>query len=93
MKTTTHFTEIVKGIIADAYDARNIGEWHALFNWYDETNSDKVAHDTFADILNTRVIEAMTEIYKEIEKEIRDANEQARWETRYWHERDYGGRL
>ena len=33
MKTTTHFTEIIKGIIADAYDARNIGEWHALFNW------------------------------------------------------------
>jgi len=35
----------------------------------------------------------MAEIYKEIEKEIRDADEQARWETRYWHERDYGGRL
>ena len=93
MKTTTHFREIVKGIIADAYDALNIVEWHALSNWYDETNSDKVAHDTFADILNTRVIEAMAEIYKEIEKEIRDADEQARWETRYWHERDYGGRL
>jgi len=46
MKTTTHFTEMVKGIIADAYDARNIGEWHALFNWYDETKSDKVAHDS-----------------------------------------------
>ena len=31
--------------------------------------------------------------WPEIEKEIRDADEQARWETRYWHERDYGGRL
>jgi hypothetical protein len=93
METTTNFTEMVRGIIADAYDAQNIGEWQALFNWYDETNSDKAPHDTFADILNTRVIEAMTKIYKEIEKETRDADEQARWETRYWHERDYGGRL
>ena len=93
METTTNFTEMVRNIIADAYDAQNIGEWQALFNWYDETNNDKAPHDTFADILNTRVIEAMTKIYKEIEKEIRDADEQARWETRYWHERDYGGRL
>ena len=93
METTTNFTEMVRNIIADAYDAQNIGEWQALFNWYDETNRDKAPHDTFADILNTRVIEAMTKIYKEIEKEIRDADEQARWETRYWHERDYGGRL
>ena len=70
MKTTAYFTEMVKGIIADAYDARNIGEWHALFNWYDETKSDKVAHDTFADILSTNLVEAMAEIYNEIEKEI-----------------------
>ena len=93
MEITTNFTKMVRNIIADAYDAQNIGEWQALFNWYDETNSDKAPHDTFADILNTRVIEAMTKIYKEIEKEIRDAVEMARWETRYWHERDYGGRL
>ena len=93
MEITTNFTKMVRNIIADAYDAQNIGEWQALFNWYDETNSDKAPHDTFADILNTRVIEAMTKIYKEIEKEIRDADEMARWETRYWHERDYGGRL
>lgn len=95
MKTTLNpnFIQSVRQIIADAYDANNIGEWEALFNWYDETKNNKVAHDTFADILTTRVVEAMTEIYKEIEKEIRDANEQARWETRYWHERDYNGRL
>jgi hypothetical protein len=39
------------------------------------------------------VVGAMRKIYAQIGREMRDAEEQARWETRYWHERDYGGRL
>jgi hypothetical protein len=72
MKTTANpnFTQRVRQIIADAYDARDIGEWQALLNWYNEAPNE-IPHDSFADILNTRVIEAMAEIYNEIEKEIR----------------------
>ena len=72
MKTTANpnFTQVVRQIIADAYGARDIGEWQALLNWYNEAPNE-IAHDSFADILNTRVIEAMAEIYNEIEKEIR----------------------
>ena len=72
MKTTANpnFTQRVRQIIADAYGARDIGEWQALLNWYNEAPNE-IAHDSFADILNTRAIEAMAEIYNEIEKEIR----------------------
>lgn len=98
METTTNFTEVIKQLIADEYDARNIGEWQALINWFSEVQEAQnvgiglKGHYSVAEI-KSLIVEAMTEIYKEIEKEIRDADEQARWETRYWHERDYNGRL
>lgn len=98
METTTNFTEVIKQLIADEYDARNIGEWQALINWFSEVQEAKNVgiglrgHYSVAEI-KSLIVEAMTEVYEMVEKEIRDADEQARWETRYWHERDYGGRL
>jgi hypothetical protein len=98
METTTNFTEVIKQLIADEYDARNIGEWQALFNWYDEVREAQnvgiglKGHYTVADI-KSLVIGAMTEIFKELETEIADAENQAQWENRYYNERDYGGRL
>lgn len=98
METTTNFTEVIKQLIADEYDARNIGEWQALINWFSEVQEAKnvgiglKGHYSVAEI-KSLIVEAMTEVYEMVEKEIRDADEQARWETRYWHERDYGGRL
>lgn len=98
METTTNFTEVIKQLIADEYDARNIGEWQALINWFSEVQEAKNVgigirnHYSVADI-KSLVVDALTEIYETVETEIRDADEQARWETRYWHERDYGGRL
>lgn len=98
METTTNFTEVIKQLIADEYDARNIGEWQALFNWYDEVREAQnvgiglKGHYTVADI-KSLVIGAMTEIFKELETEISDAENQAQWENRYYNERDYGGRL
>jgi hypothetical protein len=98
METTTNFTEVIKQLIADEYDARNIGEWQALFNWYDEVREAQnvgiglKGHHTVADI-KSLVIGAMTEIFEELETEIADAEKQAQWENRYYNERDYGGRL
>jgi hypothetical protein len=98
MNTTTNFTEVIKQLIADEYDANNIGEWQALINWFSEVQeAENVGiglrnHYSVAEI-KSLIVGAMTEIYEMVEKEIRDADEQARWETRYWHERDYGGRL
>ena len=98
MKTTTNFTEVIKQLIGDEYDARNIGEWQALFNWYDEVREAQNVgiglggHYTVAEI-KSLVIEAMTEIFEELETEIADAEKQAQWENRYYNERDYGGRL
>lgn len=98
METTTNFTEVIKQLIADEYDARNIGEWQALFNWYDEVREAQnvgiglKGHYTVADI-KSLVVLAMTEIFEELETEIADAEKQAQWENRYYNERDYGGRL
>ena len=98
METTTNFTEVIKQLIADEYDARNIGEWQALFNWYDEVREAQnvgiglKGHHTVADI-KSLVIGAMTEIFEELETEIADAEKQAQWENRYYNERDSGGRL
>ena len=78
METTTNFTEVIKQLIADEYDARNIGEWQALFNWYDEVREARNVgigiknHYTVADI-HSLVIEAMKEIFEELETEISDA--------------------
>jgi hypothetical protein len=98
METTTNFTEVIKQLIADEYDARNIGEWQALFNWYDEVREAQNVgigiknHGTVADI-HSLVIGAMKKIFEELETEISDAEKQAQWENRYYNERDYGGRL
>lgn len=45
--------------------------------------------DNLADIL----AEVEKEMRKRIHREYKEAAEQASWETRYYHERDYGGRL
>ena len=39
------------------------------------------------------IVSAMEQVHTDIERETNQAIEQAQWETRYYHERDYGGRL
>jgi hypothetical protein len=98
METTTNFTEVIKQLIADEYDARNIGEWQALFNWYDEVREAQnggigIRNHYIVDDVKSLVIKAMKEIFEELETEVSDAENQAQWENRYYNERDYGGRL
>lgn len=97
MKITTDITDMVRDLIAQEYGAEEVGEWEAIANWYSEVRRDKDEcelkdHYSTAEIKEI-IVMAMSKIYAQVEREIKEADEQARWETRYWHERDYGGRL
>jgi hypothetical protein len=75
--------------------------WHDLYDWYDEVRDLDIAdHYIIAELkelgvgyTNDELITALNDIKVAIERDIREAEKQDRWETRYWHERDYGGRL
>jgi hypothetical protein len=75
--------------------------WHDLYDWYDEVRDLDIAdHYTIAELkelgvgyTNDELITALNDIKVAIERDIREAEKQDRWETRYWSERDYGGRL
>jgi len=75
--------------------------WNSIYDWYDEVRDLDIAdHYTIAELkelgvgyTNDELITALNDIKVAIERDIREAEKQDRWETRYWHERDYGGRL
>ena len=95
METTTDITNMVRDIIAQVYGADELGEWEAIANWYGEVSDDECdlsEHHSKAEVMEI-IVTAMNKVYAQVEREIKEAEEQARWETRYWHERDYGGRL
>lgn len=75
--------------------------WDSLYDWYGEVRDmDITDHYTIRELkelgvgyTNDELITALNDIKVAIERDIREAEEQDRWETRYWTERDYGGRL
>jgi len=75
--------------------------WDNLYDWYDEVRDlDISKHYTLAELravgvkyADEDIIVALNDIRNAVERDIREAEKQDRWETRYWHERDYGGRL
>ena len=80
-----------------AANANEIGDWEALTDWYSEMNRDLgdiafAEHYSVAGIMEI-IVSAMERVHTDIERETNQAIEQAQWETRYYHERDYGGRL
>lgn len=94
---TREIVAMVRDIIAAQYGGDEIGDWEALTNWYAEvTRDDDVVsfkqHYSIGEVTNL-VVAAMRQVYNDIERETNEALEQDRWETRYYHERDYGGRL
>jgi hypothetical protein len=94
---TREIVAMVRDIIADEYNADEIGDWEALTNWYSEMNRDLgdiafAEHYSVAEVMAI-VVSAMEQIHTDIERETNQAIEQAQWETRYYNERDYGGRL
>ena len=93
---TREIVAMVRDIIAVQYGGDEIGDWEALTNWYAEVTRDNdVAfeqHYSVAEIVEV-IVSAMRQVHKDIERETNEALEQDRWETRYYHERDYGGRL
>jgi hypothetical protein len=54
---------------------------------------DELDSDTDLNELYEIMRMATDEIRRRMERELKEALEQDRWETRYWHDRDYGGRL
>lgn len=94
---TREIVAMVRDIIAAQYCADEIGDWEALTNWSSEMDRDldDVAfeqHYSVAEVMDV-VVSAMRQVHADIERETNEALEQSRWETRYYHERDYGGRL
>ncbi len=94
---TREIVAMVRDIIAVEYGGDEIGDWEALTNWYSEVESDAddvsfERHHSVAEIVEI-VVSAMRQVHADIERETNEALEQDRWETRYYHERDYGGRL
>lgn len=94
---TREIVAMVRDIIAVQYGADEIGDWEALTNWSSEIDRDldNVAfaeHYSVAEIMEV-IVSAMQQVHTDIERETNQAIEQAQWETRYYHERDYGGRL
>jgi hypothetical protein len=94
---TREIVAMVRDIIAVEYGADEIGDWNALTNWYSEVerDADDVSferHYSVAEITKI-VIDAMRQVHADIERETNEALRQERWETRYYNERDYGGRL
>ena len=94
---TREIVAMVRDLIAVEYGADEIGDWNALTNWYSEVerDADDVSfeqHYSVAEITEI-VVAAMRQVHADIERETNEALEQDRWETRYYHERDYGGRL
>lgn len=94
---TREIVAMVRDIITVQYLDDAIGSWEALTNWYSEMSRDldDVAfeqHYSVAEVVEV-IVSAMRQVYNDIERETNEALEQDRWETRYYHERDYGGRL
>ena len=94
---TREIVAMVRDIIAAEYNADEIGDWEALTNWSSEMDRDLdvvafAEHYSVAGIMEI-VVSAMEQVHTDIERETNEALEQARWETRYFNERDYGGRL
>lgn len=56
-----------------------------LWAWFDVNELDNNLGDIIAEVEKA--------MRKRILREYEEAAEQASWETRYYHERDYGGRL
>jgi tetrahydromethanopterin S-methyltransferase subunit H len=75
--------------------------WDSIYDWYDEVRDLDIAdHYTIAELravgvkyADEDIIVALTTLRNAVERDIREAEKQDRWETRYWSERDYGGRL
>lgn len=94
---TREIVAMVRDIIAVEYNSDEIGDWEALTNWYSEMNRDLddvafAEHYSVAEIVQV-IVSAMQQVHTDIERETNEALKQALWETRYYNERDYGGRL
>jgi hypothetical protein len=94
---TREIAAMVRDIIAVQYGGDEIGDWEALTNWWSEVSRDEDDCD-FADHYSVKevmevIVNAMRQVYSDIERETNEALEQDRWETNYWNDRDYGGRL
>lgn len=98
---TREIATMVRDIIAVQYGADEIGDWEALTNWYSEINRDTEddleglpfeLHYSVTEVVDV-VTSAMRQVYADIMRETNEALEQDSWETRYYSERDYGGRL